>query len=199
MHLAPITIHIKSMWIKLRVHHRTVYSEWTICCNYYIHLSAISRPKQIEVVIHHSCNHEPPAAIKIHDVIKCKLFPCNWLFVRWILPVTGWISLTKDQECGLWCFFDVGLHELLNIQSNDRWFETTWCSCDVIVMLSQTLYVLQSRKCWCCNTLWIDHIQQKSCWRGVVPFLRCVVNFGYLQLFDWHAFTYICITWNIFE
>ena len=31
--------------------------------------------------------------------------------------------------------FYVGPHELLNKQSNDRWSETTWHSCDVIVMV----------------------------------------------------------------
>ena len=30
--------------------------------------------------------------------------------------------------------FDVGLHKLLNKRPNDRWFETLWRSCDVIVM-----------------------------------------------------------------
>ena len=34
--------------------------------------------------------------------------------------------------------FDVGLHKLLNKQANDRWFETIWRSCDVIIMNSIT-------------------------------------------------------------
>ena len=49
-------------------------------------------------------------------------------------PVTGEFPSQKGQLCGLRCFFDVGPHKLLNRQSNDRWFETTWRSCDVIVM-----------------------------------------------------------------
>ena len=38
-----------------------------------------------------------------------------------------WIPFTKGQSCRLWCFFDVGLHNLLNKRSNVQWFETTWC------------------------------------------------------------------------
>ena len=29
---------------------------------------------------------------------------------------------------------DVGQHKLLNKHSNDRWFETTWHSCDIVIM-----------------------------------------------------------------
>ena len=36
-----------------------------------------------------------------------------------------------------WCLFDVvGLYKLLNKQSNDRWFETTWRPCDVIIIIT---------------------------------------------------------------
>ena len=58
----------------------------------------------------------------------CITDPLCWEF-------TGhrWIPLTKGQWCRLWCFFGVGPHTLLN-KLYDRWFETTWCSCDVIVI-----------------------------------------------------------------
>ena len=51
-----------------------------------------------------------------------------------------WIPLTKGQKCRLWCFFDVGPHKLrdklLNKQSINRWFETTWRQCGVVVMFA---------------------------------------------------------------
>ena len=68
----------------------------------------------------------------------------NRSFSRVIGPLCGeftgeftgdrWIPLTKGKLCGLWCFFDVGRHEVLNKEWNDRRFETTWHSCDVILM-----------------------------------------------------------------
>ena len=61
------------------------------------------------------------------------IFPRYWPFVR---EFTGhrWIPLTKGLLRGLWYFFDVDPHKLLHKHSNVRWFETTWHSCDVIVM-----------------------------------------------------------------
>ena len=66
-------------------------------------------------------------------VIKWKPFPRYWPFVRGIhrspvnSPHEG--SLARTLKF-LWC----GPHKLLNKQSNDWWFETTWRSYDVIVM-----------------------------------------------------------------
>ena len=47
----------------------------------------------------------------------------------------------KGPVMRTWCFFDVSSHTLLNKQSNDRWFESTWRSCDVIVMMGYTAAV----------------------------------------------------------
>ena len=64
--------------------------------------------------------------------------------------------LRKGQWCGLWCFFDVGLLKLWNKQSNGRWFETTWRSCDVIVMIC--MFILVASECnplWTGDTIWL--------------------------------------------
>ena len=56
--------------------------------------------------------------------------------INWWLPchklILANITLTKGQFYGLWCFFDVGPHKVLNKQSNGRWFKITWHSFDVI-------------------------------------------------------------------
>ena len=54
-------------------------------------------------------------------------------------PVTCVIISQRAGNADL----DVGLHKLLNKQSNDRWFETTLHSCDVAVMNPLFLRVLQ--------------------------------------------------------
>ena len=46
-------------------------------------------------------------------------------------PVTGEFPLQRASNVN---FLDVGPHKLLNKQSNYQWFETTWRSCDVIVI-----------------------------------------------------------------
>ena len=45
------------------------------------------------------------------------------------------ITLTKEQYCGLWCFFDVGKLKLLSMFHDGR-FGTAWRSCDVTEMES---------------------------------------------------------------
>ena len=77
------------------------------------------------------------------DVIKWMLFCvtgplCEEFTGHW------WIPLTKGQRRGLWCFFYAGSHKLLNKRLNGRWFETTRCSCDVIVMYALGQYHI----CW---------------------------------------------------
>ena len=68
------------------------------------------------------------------DVLRWKPFPYYWPFVRgiqWSLvesPHKGPIMQALRYLC---C---VGPHKLFNKQLNVRWFETTWRSCDVIVM-----------------------------------------------------------------
>ena len=64
------------------------------------------------------------------DVIKWNLFPQYWPFVQGIhrSPEN---SPHKDSNPD----FDVSLMLAhTSKQSNDRWFETTWRSCDVIIM-----------------------------------------------------------------
>ena len=43
------------------------------------------------------------------------------------------ITSQRASNADFSCFFDVGLHELLNKYSNGKRFETTWHPCDVIV------------------------------------------------------------------
>ena len=51
-------------------------------------------------------------------------------------PVTGEFPLQVASYSDV---FHVGPHELLNKQPDGSWFATTWCSCDVIVMLRKKL------------------------------------------------------------
>ena len=45
-----------------------------------------------------------------------------------------WIPPTKVQKRSCEVFFDVSLSKLLNKQTNNRWFETPWSSCDITIM-----------------------------------------------------------------
>ena len=72
---------------------------------------------------------------KYGDVIKWKLFSRNWPFVREILrspvnsphsgPVTRTLMFLRCEPA-----------HAVKKHSSDRWFETTWRSCDVIVMIN---------------------------------------------------------------
>ena len=50
------------------------------------------------------------------------------------LPVTGEISSQKSSNADIDVSFDVGSYKLLNKRSNDPLLETTYRSCDVIVL-----------------------------------------------------------------
>ena len=79
----------------------------------------------------------------------------QWKFFRVTGPLCGEfaghrrIPLTKGQQYGLWCFFDVGPLKLLNKQYNDRWVETTWRSYDAIVMIMSHIWVNGLGHHWC--------------------------------------------------
>ena len=75
----------------------------------------------------------------LHGVITWKLFPRYWPFCGEFAG-DRWISLTRGPVMWTVTFFYEGPHRLFNKQWNDRWFETIWRSCDVIV-LSKRHYV----------------------------------------------------------
>ena len=70
-----------------------------------------------------------------------KHFPHYWPFVRRIhrknggFPHKGTVMQRFDIS------FVVGLNKLLNKRSSRRLFETTWCPCSVIVMLSSRKHI----------------------------------------------------------
>ena len=86
-------------------------------------------------------------------------WPMNGLFVHWS---RGWgvSSFSERLVPHYWPFmtgefplqraskqdFDVGLHKLLNKQLNDWWFEATWHSCDIIIMIQLDWYGLKFRE-----------------------------------------------------
>ena len=77
--------------------------------------------------------------IRFHDdVIKWKLFPNHWSFVRGIhrspvnSPHRRPVMLVVDTS------FGVSQNKRMNIQSNHRRFETPWRSCDVAVIFGGT-------------------------------------------------------------
>ena len=64
------------------------------------------------------------------DVMKWKLFPLHWPFVRGI----HWSSVVSTHKCTvtrLEFFFDVSLSKLLSEQTSGRWFKTPWRPCGV--------------------------------------------------------------------
>ena len=82
----------------------------------------------------------------------CKSFPYNWIFVRGIhrSPVDS----PHKEPIMLWWFLVVSMNIRLSKQSSCQWFEATWCTCDVIVMVWSYLWwwdcvsCVGIRRCW---------------------------------------------------
>ena len=84
------------------------------------------------------------------------------------LPVTTEFPSQWDSNADLWCSFVVILNKLLNKHSIDRYFETSWQTFDVAVMLSpRQLSSFDSKSLSCVrlqckpnnkyvNTLWLE-------------------------------------------
>ena len=73
-------------------------------------------------------SHNSPVISVMMTSTNRSFFPRHWPFVR-ESPMN---SLRKGQLCGL---FKVDPHKLFNKQSNRQSFDTTWRSCDVIIMV----------------------------------------------------------------
>ena len=71
---------------------------------------------------------------RIHyDVIKWKYFPRLPHYVG-NPPVSGGFPSQRISKADLWCFFVVNLNKLLNKNSIDRKFETSWRAFDTPVI-----------------------------------------------------------------
>ena len=117
--------------------------------------------------------------VYIHEnVFKWTLFLRYWPFVRWIhrSPVN---SPTKASNARLWCFFHVGRHKILNKQVNDRRFQTTWRSRDVILMLLtsewNSNHVTTVYVDWCSNT-----------WHWQVSIAKVVQREAFVKYHTWY-------------
>ena len=122
----------------------------------------------------------------------------NGSFFRITGPLCGeftgdrWIPITKGQLCGLWCFFDVGRHEVLNKEWNDRRFETTWHSCDVILMTLIDVFQVWTVQFTCD---WMDDVWM---WRQVHSGFHQPPNVLKNRIvFFYSPGTLIPIQWNV--
>ena len=77
--------------------------------------------------------HEEYNLLDHDDVIKWKIFPRNWSFVRGIHR-SRWIPHTKASDAELWCFLDMRLNKRLSKHWWGWWFETPswslWRQCN---------------------------------------------------------------------
>ena len=75
-----------------------------------------------------------------HDVIAWKRFMNLWLLLAKIhLTPMNTVPVIRK-----WCFLRHLPENGLYKQSSYRWFETCWCSCDVILMLFPAMTILNS-------------------------------------------------------
>ena len=72
-----------------------------------------------------------------NELFHCMMVSSNGSFFSALLALCAGNSLVTGafpSQRAINALFDPGPHTLLNKQSNDRWFETRWRSCDVIIM-----------------------------------------------------------------
>ena len=72
----------------------------------------------------------------IYQLVNCTASNGRFFLRHW--PLCEWLIGHRRTPLAItliWYFVDVGSRKLLNKQSNDWWFGTTWLSCDIIAMV----------------------------------------------------------------
>ena len=101
------------------------------------------------------------ASCCVSRVESCETYPTmtssNGSFFCVTGPLCGELTSELPSQRASKADFDVGAYKLFNKQSNDRWFQTTWRSCDVSVMPYHRLFRhLQNGDSWYLHIRYAD-------------------------------------------